>query len=559
LGWLRHGFTFPPIGDGAVVLSAAHRAQADYGEFITLTYRRKALPVMPASNGRHTGVLFVEISMSTIHNFRSPGLRAGLFVGACTLALGTALAQGTAAPQSGAAEHVLAPGMAQMSFADLIEKVRPAVVSVKVKIENTAMTNEETDGLDIPNLPEGHPLEKFFKRFGDGAGAAPPNKQFNEGVGSGFIISADGYIVTNNHVVGHASMMTVTMDDGRTLDAAVVGKDAKTDLALLKVKNQGSYPYVNLAKTAPRVGDWVVAIGNPFGLGGTATAGIVSARGRDIGAGPYDDFLQIDAPVNKGNSGGPTFNTNGEVVGVNTAIFSPSGGSVGIAFGIPSDTVSTVVMALKDKGEFTRGFIGVHIQPITQEIADSLGLKDTKGALVAEVENDAPAADAGIHAGDIITAVNGDAIVSSRELPKKIGPMKPGDSAKVSILRDGKEQTVTLKLAPLPGEKTAKADLDNGKVAGTFGLQLAPAKDVDGAGKEGVVVAGVDPDGVGAEQGIRQGDVILEIAGKPVSEPAQVKVALDVARKDGRKAVLMRLKSGEDQRFVALAFPKKAS
>jgi serine protease Do len=501
------------------------------------------------------------ISMSTIHTFKSPGLRVGLLASACALALGTASTQSNAAPQSLAAEHVLAPGMAQLSFADLIEKVKPAVVAVKIKIENTGVTDEETDGFDIPNLPEGHPLEKFFKRFGDGAnpGAAPRNRPFSQGAGSGFFISADGYIVTNDHVVDHATMVTVTMDDGRSLDATVVGKDAKTDLALLKVKEQGSYPYVNLAKIAPRVGDWVVAIGNPFGLGGTATAGIVSARGRDIGVSPYDDFLQIDAPVNKGNSGGPTFNANGEVVGVNTAIFSPSGGSVGIAFDIPADTVSTVVLALKDKGEVTRGFIGVHIQPITQEIAESLGLKDTKGALVAEVDEDAPAADAGIHAGDIITGLNGEAIVSPTELPKKIGAMKPGDSVKVGILRDDKERTLTLKLAPLPGEKTVKVDKDNGKSAGTFGLQLTPATDVAGAGKEGVVVTGVDPNGLGAEQGVRQGDVILEIAGKPVSEPAQVKAAIDEARKDGRKAVLVRLKSGEDSRFVALAFPKKAS
>jgi serine protease Do len=500
--------------------------------------------------------------MSTIQNFKSPGLRAGLFAGVCALALGTGLAQGSAAQQSPVTEHVLAPNMAQMSFADLIEKVRPAVVAVKIKIENTAMPDEEeTDGFGFPNLPEGHPLEKFFKQFGDGAnpGAARRDKQFSQGVGSGFFISADGYIVTNSHVVDHATVVTVTMDDGRMLDATIVGVDAKTDLALLKVKDEGSYPYVNLANTAPRIGDWVVAIGNPFGFGGTATAGIVSARGRDIGAGPYDDFLQIDAPVNTGNSGGPTFNANGEVVGVNTAFFSPSGGNVGIAFDIPADTVSTVIMALKDKGEVTRGFIGVHIQPITRDLAESLGLKDTKGALVAEAEKDAPAADAGIHPGDVITAVNGEAIVSPKELAMKISAMKPGDSVKVSIVRDGKEQTVTPKLAPLRGEKTFKVGKDDGKVGGTFGLQLAPATDVGGPGNEGVVVAGVDPKGLGAEQGIRQGDVILEIAGKRVSEPARVKAAIDEARKDGRKAVLMRLKSGGDSRFVALAFPKKAS
>ena len=234
-------------------------------------------------------------------------------------------------------------------------------------------------------------------------------RSFTTGQGSGFFISADGYAVTNNHVVDKAESVEVTTDDGKTYTAKVIGTDPRTDVALIKVDGRNDFPFVAFTEQPPRIGDWVLAVGNPFGLGGTVTAGIVSARGRDIGAGPYDDFIQIDAPVNKGNSGGPTFDVNGNVIGVNTAIFSPSGGSVGIAFAIPADTVKAVVAQLKDKGSVTRGWIGVQIQPVTDEIADSLGLKNAQGALVAEPQADGPAVKAGIEAGDVITAVNGHA------------------------------------------------------------------------------------------------------------------------------------------------------
>jgi serine protease Do len=245
-------------------------------------------------------------------------------------------------------------------------------------------------------FPKGSPMEQFFKRFGMPDGIpntpnTPRGRQFGAAQGSGFFISADGYAVTNNHVVEKASTVEVATDDGKTYTAKVIGTDPRTDLALIKVEEGGNFPFVKLTDTAPRIGDWVLAVGNPFGLGGTVTAGIVSARGRDIGAGPYDDFLQIDAPVNKGNSGGPTFNTEGSVIGVNTAIYSPSGGSVGIAFAIPAETVKTVVAQLKDKGQVTRGWIGVQIQPVTKEIADSLGLKKSEGALVAEPQKNSPA------------------------------------------------------------------------------------------------------------------------------------------------------------------------
>ena len=297
------------------------------------------------------------------------------------------------------AQHLARPS----GFADIVEKVKPAVISVRVKMRMDAQATASDD--EMP-FPKGSPMEKFFKRFGAPEGGlggpgvpnAPRGRQFGQAQGSGFFISADGYAVTNNHVVDKATSVEISTDDGKIHTAKVIGTDARTDLALIKVDGN-NFPYVKLAETSPRIGDWVLAVGNPFGLGGTVTAGIVSARGRDIGAGPYDDFLQIDAPVNKGNSGGPTFNTEGSVIGVNTAIFSPSGGSVGIAFAIPAETVKTVVAQLKDRGSVTRGWIGVQIQPVTPEIADSLGMKKPGGALVAEPQKDGPAARAGIQSG----------------------------------------------------------------------------------------------------------------------------------------------------------------
>ena len=276
------------------------------------------------------------------------------------------------------------------SFAGVVERVKPAVVSVKVNIENVSTQSDELSG-QMDNLPP--QVREFFKRFGDQNGVFPNSQgpQHVIGQGSGFFISADGYVVTNNHVVEHAKTVTVTTDSGKTLDAKVIGTDPKTDLALLKVDEKGDYPFVSFAKEAPRIGDWVVAIGNPFGLGGTVTAGIISAEGRDIGSGPYDQFLQIDAPINKGNSGGPTFNLKGEVVGVNTAIYSPSGGSVGLGFAIPASTADGVVNALEHGGFVSRGYLGVTIQPVSQEIADALGLKATDGALVDKREPGTPA------------------------------------------------------------------------------------------------------------------------------------------------------------------------
>ena len=278
------------------------------------------------------------------------------------------------------------------------------------------------------------------------------------GQGSGFFISSDGYAVTNNHVVEGADKVEVTTDAGKTYTAKVVGTDPRTDLALIKVEGGSDFPFAKLSAGKARIGDWVLAVGNPFGLGGTVTAGIVSASGRDIGSGPYDDFIQIDAPVNKGNSGGPTFNMQGEVVGVNTAIYSPSGGSVGIAFSIPATTVKNVVAQLKDKGNVSRGWIGVQVQPVTQDIADGMGLKQAQGALVADPQKDGPAAKAGVEAGDVITAVNGQSVKDARELARIIGGFAPGSTVKLDVLRNGKSKVVSLTLGQLPNDRQAKAD-----------------------------------------------------------------------------------------------------
>ncbi|MGA7610554.1 MAG: Do family serine endopeptidase, partial [Xanthobacteraceae bacterium] len=391
---------------------------------------------------------------------------------------------------------------------------------------------------------------------GMGGPGAPNRHNFTMGQGSGFFISPDGFAVTNNHVVDKAETVEVTTDEGKTYTAKVIGTDPRTDLALIKIEGRSDFPYVRLADASPRIGDWVLAVGNPFGLGGTVTAGIVSARGRDIGAGPYDDFIQIDAPVNKGNSGGPTFDVDGNVIGVNTAIFSPSGGSIGIAFAIPSDTVKTVVAQLKDKGSVTRGWLGVQIQPVTTEIADSMGLKSDKGALVAEPQANSPAMKAGIKSGDVITKVNGEPVNDARTLARRISTLSPGASVKLTLVRGGKDEVVTLTLGEMPKERQANAGTQerelNGADVPKLGLSLAPGNQVAGSSGEGVVVTQVDPDGPAAERGFKTGDVILDVGGATVSTPNDVKKALADAKGAGKKTVLMRVKSEGGTRFVAL-------
>jgi serine protease Do len=459
-----------------------------------------------------------------------------------------------------------------IGFADIVERVKPSVISVKVNINEKVASKDDGGNNDDSPFQPGSPMERFFRRFGGpdglppGMRGAPRGGHAVTGQGSGFFISADGYAVTNNHVVDGADKVEVTTDDGKIYKAKVIGTDARTDLALIKVEGGSDFPFAKLSDGKPRIGDWVLAVGNPFGLGGTVTAGIVSARGRDIGNGPYDDFIQIDAPVNKGNSGGPAFNTEGEVMGVNTAIYSPSGGSVGIAFSIPASTVKNVVAQLKDKGTVSRGWIGVQIQPVTADIADSLGLKKAEGALVAEPQANGPAAKAGIESGDVITAVNGESVKDARELARTIGALPPGNAVKLNVLHKGQDKVVDLTLGQLPNSVEAKADTDNnngdkgGVNRGTdvpkLGLTLAPANSVAGAGKDGVVVTEVDPQSAAAERGFKEGDVILEVAGKSVANVKDVREAIDAARTDNKNSVLMRVKSGGSSRFVAVPLAK---
>ena len=448
------------------------------------------------------------------------------------------------------------------SFANVVDKVKPGVVAVKVRLDDSLDDDDDSSG--GPNMQQVPPqLREFFKRFGQGGpggqgGRGMPQRGERGAVGSGFIISADGYVVTNNHGVDKAKTVQVTLDDNRTLDAKVIGKDAKTDIALLKISESGSYPYVQFGKGAPRVGDWVVAIGNPFCLGGTVTAGIVSARGRDIGAGPYDDFLQIDAPINKGNSGGPTFNVNGEVVGVNTAIASPSGGSVGLGFAIPAETVQTVVDQLRTDGKVVRGYLGLQVQPVTKDIAEGLGLDKAKGALVNDAESGTPAAKAGLKSGDVIESVNGAPVNDARDLSRRIAGLKPGTEVKLAYLRGGKSDIATVELGTLPGDGKVVSrgdDAPSGQVR--LGLSLAPASEV-GLGDEGVAVMDVDPTGPAAARGISQGDVILDVGGTSVAKPSDVQAQIRAAESSGRKAVLMRVKGARGQtRFVAVALNKE--
>ena len=449
---------------------------------------------------------------------------------------------------------------APVGFADLVAKVKPAVISVRVKIEGTdnMVGMGGSDGNNSVPFPPGSPMEKFFQQFGMPGlpnGTTSHGKMVITGEGSGFFISPDGYAVTNNHVVDHAETVQIKTDDGTTYKAKVVGTDPKTDLALIKVNSDKTFPYVKFANGEPRIGDWVVAVGNPFGLGGTVTAGIVSARGRDIGAGPYDDYIQIDAPINKGNSGGPAFNANGDVIGVNTAIISPSGGSVGIGFDIPAQTAKMVVAQLKEHGYVNRAWLGVQIQPVTAGIAEGLGMKKAEGALVDQPQPSSPAVKAGIKAGDVITAVNSKPVKNSRQLAQVIGMMAPGTSVKLTLLHKGEVKTMDVKLGKMPNERMAKADAnskDAKEVEPHLGLTLAPASDVAGAGGKGVAVIGVSPDSPAADRGFQTGDIILDVGGKAVGNVGDVRKAVHEARVSGKHDVLMRVKTPNGARFVAL-------
>ncbi|MDQ6436904.1 Do family serine endopeptidase [Mesorhizobium sp. LHD-90] len=496
--------------------------------------------------------------------------RARLLAAAASIAIAGAIGLGAVttgtAPVLAEAVRVQSPQVP--SFADVVDKVSPAVVSVQVKAK-IEPASDRGDGADMfqghgfDQLPDGHPLKRFFREFrGDGdrdgrwhqRRGDRPERPRPVSQGSGFFISEDGYLVTNNHVVEGGSAFTVVMDNGDELDAKLIGADPRTDLAVLKVDDSRKFTYVDFADdTKVRVGDWVVAVGNPFGLGGTVTSGIVSARGRDIGAGPYDDFLQIDAAVNRGNSGGPAFNLSGEVVGINTAIFSPSGGNVGIAFAIPASTAREVVQDLMKDGSVSRGWLGVEIQPVSKDIADSIGLQDAKGAIVSQAQDGGPALKAGIKAGDVITAVDGKEVGSPRELARAIGAIQPGKSVEVTVWRNGKSEAMNLELGTLPGaDKQASNDEDSKQQAepsslADLGLTVTPSED----GK-GLVVTDVDPDSDAADRGIQPGDVIVSINSRDVTGAKDVTTAMSDAEKAGRKAVLVQITRDDNSRFVAL-------
>src|SRR6202163_3471721 len=500
---------------------------------------------------------------------RRPLFSARKFALMASVVAGLGVAMYGFSPSQGPVDIFTSPAHAQVNnevrkvaqpvgFADIVERVKPSVMSVKVNINEKVAKEDGANKDDDSPFQPGSPMERFFRRFGGpdglppGLRGGPRGRGAVTGQGSGFFISADGYAVTNNHVVDGADKVEVTTDDGKTYTAKVIGTDARTDVALIKVEGGSNFPFAKLSDGKPRIGDWVLAVGNPFGLGGTVTAGIVSANGRDIGNGPYDDFLQIDAPVNKGNSGGPAFDMQGEVVGVNTAIYSPSGGSVGIAFSIPAPTVKNVVAQLKDKGTVSRGWIGIQIQPVTQDIADSLGLKKAEGALVAELQANGPAAKAGIESGDVITAVNSQSIKDARELARTIGSLAPGSAVKLDVLHKGKDEAVNLALGQLPALQQANADPAHGSDIPRLGLTVAPASSVAGAGKSGVVVTDVDPRSAAAERGFKEGDVILEVAGKSVANPGDVRDAIKAAHADNKNNVLMKVRSGDASHYVAV-------
>ncbi len=483
----------------------------------------------------------------------------------------SSIAAPQATPRSAAALNAssgLTPGAAPAAaalpdFVDLVQAVKPAVVSIRVKSEVTPQVTADDGGA---NPFEGTPFDRFFRQFGQPGQdqgqdqrRGSPRHFYAQGQGSGFFVSADGYVVTNNHVVANAVKVDVVMDDGTVLTAKVVGTDPKTDVALVKVEGRRTdFPFVSFADHAPRIGEWVIAMGNPFGLGGTVTSGIVSAQGRDIGSGPYDDFMQIDAAVNRGNSGGPTFNTAGQVVGMNTAIYSPSGGSVGIAFAIPASTVKAVAAQIKDRGYVERGWIGVQVQPVTKEIAESLGLKEADGALVSGTEPNGPAAKAGLKPGDVVTSINGSAVKDSRDLARKIAGITPNTAVKVAYVRDGKAQTANVTPGQLQDQTTRRAAAPEGQGSerglptGRLGIAVAPASRVMGIGVQGLAVLRIDPNGTAAEAGLAQGDVILKVGPQEMQSPQDLTRVLDEAARHNKQHVLALVRRNDRDVFVAL-------
>ena len=445
-------------------------------------------------------------------------------------------------------------------IADVAEAVIDAVVNISTK-QTVDMSHDA-----IPQLPPGSPFEHFFDEFRNRQGQGQTPRRVNS-LGSGFIIDPAGFVVTNNHVIADADEITVILNDGTNLKAEIVGRDTKTDLALLKVKPDKPLKAVKFGDSDKlRLGEWVIAIGNPFSLGGTVTAGIVSARNRDINSGPYDNYIQTDAAINRGNSGGPLFNLNGEVIGVNTAIISPSGGSIGIGFAVPSKTVMPVIEQLRKFKEVRRGWLGVRIQQVTDEIADSLGIRPAHGALIAGIDDKGPAKPAGIEPGDVIVKFDGRDIKEMRDLPKIVAETPVGKDVQVVVIRKGQEVTKTVKLGRLEDQKeaalTPKKDSPEEKpvVKKALGLDLANLTD-DLRKKhgikdnvKGVLITAVEPNSAAADKRLQPGMVIAEVQQQPVSTAAELQQRIDRLKKDGKKAVvLLVLTPGGDPSFVALS------
>lgn len=455
-------------------------------------------------------------------------------------------------------------------FADLAEKLSPAVVNISTSQKMNGGVSGGVPGMPPFALPPGQefdPFREFFERFAEPFGEAMPEQEAHS-LGSGFIIDRDGYVVTNHHVIADAEEITVILHDDTKLKAKIIGRDSKTDLALLKVESDTPLPFVRFGDSdAMRVGDWVLAIGNPFGLGGTVTAGIISARSRHINAGPFDDFLQTDAAINRGNSGGPMFNMDGEVVGINTAIFSPSGGNIGIGFAVPAALAQPVIKQLKEFGRTYRGWLGVKIQNVTEEIADSVGLDKPRGALVLEVTEDGPAAKSRLEVGDIILSFDGKPVDEMRELPRLVAETKVGKEVAVDIWRGGKRRTFEVTLGELeeesPQAETAQSGGDKNSQTSSegesvMGMRIAPLTSAlrdrlgvkDGAA--GLVVLDVSRDGEAAKSGLRRGDLILRVGEEDVTTVKGFTQALSRLKKKGRNYALVRILRAGEGAFITL-------
>lgn len=494
------------------------------------------------------------------------GIAAGLMAAAAmgTVFTTNALAQSKPISSTSKPIAVAPPGGAPVSFADLIERVSPAVVSVQVTTE-IKVSDRNSPFNPFRGLPG---FDEYEDRFGQGQGedeeeGNPERDEEGNALGSGFFISPQGYIVTNNHVVENAREVTVQLKNGDELEAEVIGTDEQTDLAVIKVKKAGTYPYVPFAINAkPRVGDWVVAVGNPFGLGGTATAGIVSADGRTLTGGNYNDFIQIDAPINRGNSGGPTFNLNGEVIGVNTAIFSDTGGgSVGIGFAIEAGAAKKVADTLIKDGKVTRGWLGVEIQSMTDRYAEALNLKSSKGAIVRTVTAGGPAETSGIKRSDVIIAVNGEEVKDSRDLTQRVGGLLAGSRNSFKIIREGKEQVIQVTVRERDDKTLSAQQLDpkranmtppkpgpgdvkvHGGSVRTLTTVEAPKFDLETPGS-GLMVITVEPRGPLARVDVRPGDVILSVNNKTVKAPKDYEDAVAAAKAAGKKDIIARIQCG---------------